>query len=253
MSIFNTGGTLSFAVGPIFITWYATAFGLKALPATMIIGLAVMVYLFHAVPAPVSEGFKDLGFVGSLRKSLGKAWKPILLIWAVMMLRAIVGQSFLTFLPVLYVERGYTLISAGVIFSLFVLAGTASGLLAGLISDRIGYRPIFFITHGLMTPALILLLYLPGPWIFPGAFIAGFFTMATLPLGVVMAQSLAPRGRSMVASLMMGLAYGLGGALSPVVGKLADMFSIHNVLMGVALIPLLTVGLIAWFPDIRSD
>lgn len=252
MSIFNTGGTLSFAVGPIFITWYAANFGLEALPATMIIGLVVMCYLYYAVPAPVSEGFKDLGFVGSLRKSLGNAWKPILLIWAVMMLRAIVGQSFLTFLPVMYVDRGYTLVSAGVIFSIFVLAGTASGLLAGLASDRIGFRPIFFITHLLMTPALIALLYLPGGWVYPGAVFAGFFTLATLPLGVSMAQTLAPRGRSMVASLMMGLAYGIGGAASPIVGRLADMFSVHQVLVGVSLIPLLTVGIIAFFPNVHA-
>ena len=251
MSIFNTGGTLSFAVGPVFITWYAATFGLEALPATMLIGLVVLCYLYYAVPTPVSEGFKDLGFVGSLRESLGNAWKPILLIWAVMMLRAIVGQSFLTFLPVLYVDRGYTLISAGVIFSIFVLAGTVSGLLAGHFSDRIGFRPIFFISHGLMTPALIALLYLPGAWVYPGAVMAGFFTLATLPLGVSMAQTLAPRGRSMVASLMMGLAYGLGGAVSPVVGKLADLFSVHLVLVGVSFIPLVTVGLIAFFPNVR--
>jgi FSR family fosmidomycin resistance protein-like MFS transporter len=200
----------------------------------------------------VSEGFRDLGFWGSLRHSLGKAWRPIALIWAVMMLRSVVGQSFLTFLPVLYVERGYTLVSAGVMFSLFVLAGTFSGLLAGHLSDRLGFRPIFFITHALMTPVLVLLLHLPGAWVYPGAFLAGFFTLATLPLGVVMAQTLAPRGRSMVASLMMGLAYGLGGAFSPIVGKLADVFSIHTVLLGVSLLPLLTIGLIAYFPVVRA-
>jgi MFS transporter, FSR family, fosmidomycin resistance protein len=252
MSVFNTGGTLAFSAGPIFITWYAAAFGLEAVPATMVAGLAVALYLFYAVPAPVSEGLKSRGFFGSIRESMGHAWKPILLIWAVMMLRAIVGQSFLTFMPVLYVERGYSLVSAGVMFSLFTLAGTFSGLAGGYLSDRIGFRAIFFVAHILMTPALLLLLYLPGSWVYPGAALAGFFTLATMPLGVVMAQVLAPRGRSMVASLMMGFAYGLGGAVSPVVGKLADMYSIHQVLFWVAVLQLLTVGLIAFFPDVRT-
>ena len=251
MSVFNTGGTLSFAAGPIFITWYAATFGIQWVPATMAFGLAVVLYLYFIVPIPVSEGLQRNGFWGSLKETLGQAWKPILLIWGVMMLRAVVGQSFLTFIPVFYVERGYSLISAGFMFSLFTIAGTLSGLLAGYISDRIGYRPIFMVAHGLMTPALILLLYLPGSWVYPGAAVAGFFTLATLPLGVVMAQTLAPKGRSMVASLMMGLAYGLGGSVSPVVGKLADMFSIQQVLTWVAVIPLLTVGLIIFFPDVR--
>ena len=68
--------------------------------------------------------------------------------------------------------------------------------------------------------------------------------LATMPLGVVMAQKLAPRGRSMVASLMMGLAFGLGGIISPVFGKLVDLYSIEKVLFWVALIPLLSLLLI---------
>ncbi|MGD8369219.1 MAG: MFS transporter, partial [Desulfobacterales bacterium] len=249
MSVFNTGGTLAFSTGPIFITWYAAAFGLEALPLVMVFGLAAAVYLYFAVPAPESEGLRHLGFFGSLKESLGHAWKPIALIWSVMVLRAVVGQSFLTFMPVLYVNRGYSLLSAGVMFSLFTLAGAVSGLVGGFLSDRIGFKPIFLATHAMMTPALLLLLHMPGSWVFAGAALAGFFVMATLPLGVVMAQKLAPRGRSMVASLMMGFAYGLGGVVSPVVGKLADLFSIQQVLFWTALIPLVTIGLIAFFPE----
>ena len=252
MSIFNTGGTLAFAAGPIFITWYAAFFSLEAVTATMLFGLPLTVYLYYVIPDPVSEGLRATGFWGSLRETLGHAVKPILLIWLVMVLRAVVGQSFITFMPVLYVERGYSLISAGAMFSLFVLAGTFSGLLGGYLSDRIGFKAIFFVTHGLMTPSLILLLYLPGAWVYPGAALAGFFTLATLPLGVVMAQELAPKGRAMVASLMMGFAYGLGGVVSPVVGKLADIYSIQTVLIGVAFIPLITVGLILFFPDLQA-
>ncbi len=249
MSVFNTGGTLAFSTGPIFITWYAAAFGLEALPAIMAFGLAVAVYLYFAVPAPESEGLRHLGFLGALKEALGAAWKPIALIWGVMMLRAVVGQSFLTFMPVLYVNRGYSLLSAGVMFSLFTLAGAVSGLLGGYLSDRIGFKPIFLATHAMMTPALLLLLHMPGSWVFAGAALAGFFVMATLPLGVVMAQQLAPRGRSMVASLMMGFAYGLGGAVSPAVGKLADLFSIQQVLFWIAMVPLATLGMIAFFPE----
>ncbi|MEW6670304.1 MAG: MFS transporter [Thermodesulfobacteriota bacterium] len=252
MSIFNTGGTLAFALGPLVVTWYAATFGLEALPGVMAFGLAVLVYLYMAVPQPQSEGLKNLGFFGTLRETLGPARKAIFLIWLVMVLRAVVGQSFLTFMPVLYVSKGYSLISAGAVYSLFTLAGTASGILSGYLSDRIGFKPVFLTSHILMMPALILLLYLPGNWIYPGAVLAGFFALATMPLGVVLAQKLAPRGRSMVASLMMGFAYGLGGMISPLVGKLADRFSIQPVLLGVALIPLLTLMLILKFPEVNQ-
>ncbi len=249
MSVFNTGGTLAFGVGPLFITWFVALFGLSAMPATTLIGLVALIFLYQVLPVPEAEALNYDGFIESLKQTLGQVWQPILLIWLVMMFRAVVGQSFLTFTPVYLANKGYSLISVGSTIAIFVVAGTISGLLAGLLSDRTGYKPIFYISHGLMTPALILLLFLPGLWVFFGAFVAGFFVLASLPAGVVLAQELAPGGRSMVASLMMGLAYGLGGVFSPLIGKLADIFSIKAVLIYVAFIPLLSLVLIFFFPD----
>ena len=198
MSVFNTGGTLAFGVGPLFVTWYAARYGLSALPVTMVLGLSVFVYVYFAVPQPQSEGMRHLGFFGAVRESLGDAWKIIALIWVVMFLRALVGQSFLTFMPVLYVQKGFSIVSAGLIFSLFTMAGTASGLLAGHISDRIGFKPVFLFSHAVMAPILYLFLKMEGGWVYLGAILSGAAVLASLPIGVVMAQTLAPRGRSMV-------------------------------------------------------
>jgi len=251
MSIFNTGGTLAFGIGPLFITWYAQRFGLNALPFTIVFGLIVVWYLYVIVPVPQSEELRRLGFLGSVRESLGKVWKSVVCIWVVMVLRAIVGQSFTTFIPVLFVLKGYSVLSAGLVLSLFTVAGSVSGLIAGHISDRIGYKPVFIFTFGLMAPVLIIFLSLQGNWVYLGAVFAGALILATMPLGVAMAQILAPKGRSMVASLMMGFAVGLGGAVAPVVGKLADLYSIHTVLIGVSFLPLLTLPLIAYFPRVK--
>ena len=245
---FSIPGTLAFGVGPLVVTWLVASWGLEALPVAMLFGLAVWIYVFFTLPQPKSEGLRHLGFWGTLKETLGPAFKPIVLIWLVMVLRAVVGQSFLTFMPVFYVQKGYSLVAAGVLFSLFTIAGTLSGIISGYLSDRIGYKSIFMVTHLCMTPALLLLLYLPGNWVYAGALLAGGFVLATMPLGVTMAQALAPKGRAMVSSLMMGLAYGLGGALSPLVGKLADLYSIEQVLFVIAFMPLLTLGLIIFFP-----
>ena len=252
MSVFNTGGTLAFGVGPLFVTWYVTRFGLNALPYTIAFGLLSAWYLYRVVPVPQSEGLGRLGFWGSLRYSLGGVWKTIVCIWAVMVIRAVIGQSFLTFMPVHLVKNGFSVVSAGGVFSLFTVAGTISGLIAGHVSDRIGFKPIFIFSFLLMAPVLAFFLSLQGHWVYLGAVLAGAMVFATLPLGVSMAQILAPKSRSMVASLMMGLAFGLGGALSPVVGKMADLYSIHSVLLGLSILPLLALPLILRFPHVRS-
>jgi len=253
MSIFIMGGTLSFGVGPLFIAWFVNNFGLEAMPLTMLIGLAVMVFLFKAVPMPVVEGLKENGLIGSIRVVFGAVWKPVFLVWLVMALRAFVAQSYLTFMPVLFAKEGYPLISIGTLVSLFTVAGAISGMVAGHLADRIGYKPVFFAAHALTIPCMLLLLYLRGNWVFPAAFATGFCNLATLPLGVALVQKLAPRGKSMASSLMTGLAFGVGGLLTPLTGLMADYLSIRSVLGMLAAIPLITIILIAFFPSDKRD
>ena len=249
MALFNLGGTLSFGLGPVFIAFFVHSYGLEASPVTMVFGLALAVLLYRIVPVPTAEGLAGRGFVGSMKEAFGGVWKPIALIWGIMVLRSFAGQVFMTFLPIYYSQQGFSLISIGAIVSLFTVAGALSGVAAGHLSDRFGFKPVFYVTHGFSTPSLVLLLLLPGDWAYVCSFLAGFFVMASLPLGVTMAQKIAPRGKSMVSSLMMGLAWGTGGMMTPLAGKLADLFSIAPVLAGVSVLPLLTVGLIAMLPD----
>lgn len=249
MALFNLGGTLSFGLGPIFIAFFVHYWGLESSPVTMVFGLVLMAFLYKIVPVPTTEGLGNLGFMGSIKEAFGEVWKPIFILWAVMVLRSFVGQVYMTFLPIYYAREGFSLLSIGTIVSIFTVAGALSGVAAGHFSDRFGFKPVFFLSHGLATPCLYLLLLLPGDWAYASAFLAGFFVMASLPLGVTMAQEIAPKGKSMVSSLMMGLAWGTGGMMTPLAGKLADLFSIRPVLAALAVIPLLTVGLIAMLPE----
>jgi len=221
------------------------------MPYTMIIGVAAFLFCIKSLPVPVSENLSNSGFIGSIKETLGKVYKPIILIWLTMVLRAVTGQAFMTFMPIYLTDQGKSLISVGFIVSLFILAGTFSGLIAGYMADRTDFKKIFFISHIFMTPALLLYLYLPGNYVYLGSFLAGFAVLASLPLGVAMAQKLVPKSRAMVSSLMMGFAYGLGGAVSPFIGKLADIYGLENVLFYSAFIPILTLALIIKFPKIE--
>jgi FSR family fosmidomycin resistance protein-like MFS transporter len=250
MSVFNMGGTLAFGVGPLIVTAVVAAYGIEGTLATAALGLPLLPLIFRLVPRPEGEGLASRGFFGSIREALGGAWRSVANVWVVMVLRAFVSQSFITFIPMLYSQEGYSLVEIGLVVSLFTLAGSASGLCAGHTADRIGYKPVFLVCNLLAAPVLLLSVIVRGPWVYPCAFLAGFFSMATLPLGVAMAQELAPKGRSMVSSLMMGLALGTGGILSPVVGALADRFGITAVLSWLPVVPLASMILAARLPAI---
>ena len=73
-------------------------FGLGAMPVTMTIGLSVWIYFYRAIPKPQGDDMAQYGFLETLRQTLGGVWQPILLIWIAMVLRALVGQSLMTFI-----------------------------------------------------------------------------------------------------------------------------------------------------------
>jgi FSR family fosmidomycin resistance protein-like MFS transporter len=49
---------------------------------------------------------------------------------------------------------------------------------------------------------------------------------------------------------MMGLAFGTGGILAPIVGKLGDIFTIHSVLMFLVCTPVLSLIPIYFIPEV---
>ena len=129
-----------------------------------------------------------------------------------------------------------------------MVAGSISSLLAGYLADRIGYKPVFLVSYILASPGLFLFLHADGHWIYAASFLAGFFTLATLPIATAIAQTLVTRGQSLVASTTMGLAFGFGGLFSPITGKMADLFSVRAVLGVVIWIPLAASILILYLP-----
>jgi MFS transporter, FSR family, fosmidomycin resistance protein len=153
----------------------------------------------------------------------------------------------------LYAQFGYSLVSIGTVVSLYNLAGAFSGMLSGVLADRIGYKPIYYVSSVLSTPSLLLFLYPAAGTVYVAAFFAGFFIMATLPLAMAMAQELAPKGKSMISSLMMGLAVGIGGMMAPITGKLADLYSIQVVLRLLAFLPIVMIVMITFLPEIKRS
>jgi FSR family fosmidomycin resistance protein-like MFS transporter len=249
MSIFGLGGTLGFTLGPIVCSGYVTLMGLQRLPILTIFGLLVFVILFIMIPATEGDGHSRSDFFGTLKESLGKVWKPVLLIWSVAFSRAFVEQSLLTFIPVLTAAEGHSLVSVGGIVSLFTIGGSISALVCGHLVDRIGFKPVYFFTFALSSPSLLLFINADGRYIYPFALLTGFFVLATLFPALALAQKVVPEGRSLVSSIIMGLAMGIAGLMMPLTGKIADIFGIRMVLNCIGFIPLAALLLIRNLPE----
>jgi FSR family fosmidomycin resistance protein-like MFS transporter len=249
MSIFGLGGTLGFTVGPIVCSGYVTLMGLHRLPILTLLGVLVFMILFIMIPVSVDTGHIQKDFIGSLKESLAEVWKPILLIWSIAFSRAFVEHSLLTFIPVLTAVEGHSLVSVGGIVSLFTVGGSVSALVCGHLVDRIGFKPVYLFSFALSSPFILLFIHAAGWQVYPLAFVSGFLLLATLFPALALAQKVAPRGRSLVSSIVMGLALGLAGLLMPIAGRMADAFGIRATLSFIAFIPLAVLLLIRYLPE----
>jgi FSR family fosmidomycin resistance protein-like MFS transporter len=69
--------------------------------------------------------------------------------------------------------------------------------------------------------------------------IGGMFLQSTLPINVTFGQQIAPVSAATVSSLMMGVGWGVGSLLAPVVGMLGDRLGLSVALSLTAVVPLL--------------
>ena len=251
MSIFGLGGTLGFTLGPIVFAAYVTLWELYRLPYLTVFGLLIFAILFVLIPAPdgAGAGHQQRDFFGSLRESIGGVWKPVLLIWSIAFSRAFVEQTLLTFIPVLTASEGYSLVSVGSMLSLFTVGGSFSAIVCGHLVDRIGYKPVYLFSFALSSPFMLWFIHGSGWMVYPIAFVSGFLLLATLFPAVALAQKIAPQGRSLASSIVIGLALGTAGILVPVAGMMADAFGIRPVLSCIAFIPLAALILIRYLPE----
>jgi FSR family fosmidomycin resistance protein-like MFS transporter len=137
----------------------------------------------------------------------------------------------------------------GGIVSLFTVGGAASALVCGHLVDRIGFKPIYYFSFALSSPCILLFIHAAGWLVYPLALVSGFLLLATLFPALALAQKIAPKGRSLVSSIVMGLALGIAGLLIPLAGRMADAYGIRAVLSCIAFIPLAAVLLIRYLPE----
>lgn len=118
--------------------------------------------------------------------------------------------------------------------------------LRGFLFDRVGGRTLFLVSS-IAAPLFLFLAVTVQPPIFiiVNVAIAGFFLMMTIPVSVLMGQSIVPNAISTISSMMMGFGWGVGGMLVPLAGRFADLTSIQQTLRILAFFPLL-YAILAW-------
>jgi FSR family fosmidomycin resistance protein-like MFS transporter len=233
MSVYITGGTLGFSLGPILFAPFAERFGLTWTPLLALPGLAVVAFFVRRVPEiPIHTA--GGGGVRALRPYA----RPLALLYLIVVLRTLAAISFATFLPVMLTRRGLSLAASATAVAAYLFASGLGGFFGGPAADRFGPKRVIALSLVLATPFLFVAPTLTG-WQFQIVVaVGGFFLQSTLPVNVTFGQAIAPVSAATVSSLMMGFAWGMGGLSVPIVGLIADRVGIEPTLRGLALVPL---------------
>lgn len=239
LSIFVAGGELAFALGPLYIAAVLQSAGLSATPFAALPGflaaivLAVVIQRWPTPHAPAR---------GTLGAALADQRRMLFFLWIFVVLRSIVVVSFLTFLPLLLRQRGLSLVMGGAAVFLFGGIGAIGGILGGVLADRIGRRAVLALSFIVPAPLLALYLQMPVGWGLLLLPLAGIIVYTSAPVAIVMAQEGLPHHASVASSIVMGLAWGIGGLSLTAVGAAADAVGLETTLQVVLVI--FVVGLL---------
>ena len=248
-SIFLLGGNTGYAFGPILGTM---AFGLAGgfLPEMFaLLGLAQAALIFLAL----AKQHADFGKNGpiSTDATARAALSVILTLGLVIFFRSWVQSSVSTFIPQIYKAQGASNQEASNILFAILLPLAIGGLIGGTLSDRIGRRSVLIVSTGLIGPALWGMLHLSGVAAYLLAPVLGVAIGASLPVTLVMAQSLVPRGLGFMSGVVLGFTFIAGAIGVGVNGVIADQIGLLPMMVINAALPVAAAFLAFFLPDDR--
>lgn len=141
--------------------------------------------------------------------------------------------------------------SAQVYLFIFLFAVAAGTFIGGPIGDRIGRKYVIWISILGVAPFSLLLPHATLMWTAVLSVFIGVILSSAFSAILVYAQELVPGKVGMIAGLFFGLAFGMAGVGSALLGRLADATSISYVYEVCAYLPLIGI-LTALLPNLEK-
>jgi FSR family fosmidomycin resistance protein-like MFS transporter len=151
------------------------------------------------------------------------------------------------------IERFHLTVQQSQLYLFGFLAAVAVGtIIGGPVGDRFGRRRIILASIFGTLPFTLMLPYANLPCTAILSVIIGVILASAFPAMLVYATELVPGRVGTIAGLFFGLAFGLGGIGSAVLGAMADHIGIFNVYHICSFLPLLGL-LAAWLPNVGKN
>lgn len=257
-SIFQLGGNAGNAVGPLlaaiiiapYTQFNVIYFCIAALIGIFILSRVAVWYKNHMIlKAKNKIAEVDL----HLNLSKGRIILSLVILMILVFSKYFYMASMTSYYTFYLIDKFHvSLQQSQVYLFIFLIAVAAGTLLGGPLGDRFGRKYIIWISILGAAPFTLLLPFVSLFWTCVLSVIIGLVISSAFSAILVYATDLVPGKVGLIAGLFFGLAYGMGGLGSAILGKLADMTDIVYVFKVCAFLPLIGI-LTALLPNIEGE
>ena len=249
-SVFQVGGNAGQAISPLLVALlvipngqlYVAWFALAAVAGIAILGRVGVWYRDHLAMR------RKAGPAVLLRPPVGRGRviAAVAILLALTFSKNFYMAAFQSYYAFFLIDRFAVSVGSAQIHLFLFLGAVAVGtLIGGPIGDRIGRKPILWISILGVLPLSLALPFANLFWTDVLAVLIGLTMASAFPAIIVYAQELLPGRVGMIAGLFFGFAFGMGGIGALLIGWLADLSGIAWAFQLSALLP--AIGLLVVF------
>lgn len=256
MSFFGVGGTIGFAIGPFLITTALIQWGMKG---TVI--LIIPVLIMAIVMTTQLAEFKSIVRKNNHTNNDSPEQVPKDDWWAFIRLTiVIIGRSTIfyglnTFLPIYWINYLHqSKIMGSLALTVFAASGIVGNLIGGTLADKYGPKKV------LLSGFIGLAALLPVFCLVNNAFVSlclmipiGLILYASYSPSIVLGQNYLPNRVGLSSGITLGVAISIGGAVTPLIGKIADIYGIWVGICTIACLPIFIFLVAISLPDPQSN
>lgn len=257
-SLFQLGGSSGSAVGPLLAAFIVVPRGQSSIAWFSAAALLAMTLLTHVGvwysrhPAIAARrGRRAAPPVTALALPRATVIIALAILLVLLFSKNIYTSSLSSYYTFYLIEKFHVSVQSAQVHLFVFLGAVAAGTFAGgPIGDRFGRRPVIWFSILGAFPFALMLPYASLFWTGILSVLIGLILASAFTALLVYAQELLPGRVGMVAGMVFGFSFGLGGLGAAALGRVADVTGIESVYRVCSFLPL--IGLLtAFLPDIE--
>jgi FSR family fosmidomycin resistance protein-like MFS transporter len=257
-SLFQLGGSTGSAIGPLLAAFIVVPRGQGSIAWFSVVALVAMALLtyvgtwYSRHPAMTSRrGRRAPPAVTPSPLPRAKVVMAMTVILILLFSKNVYTSSLSSYYTFYLLDKFHVTVQSAQLHLFVFLGAVAIGTFAGgPIGDRVGRKPVIWFSILGALPFALMLPYASLMWTGVLSVIIGLIIASAFAAIIVYAQELLPGRVGMVAGMMFGFSFGLGGLGAAALGRIADVTGIEAVYQVCSFLP--AIGLLtAFLPNIE--